>query len=146
MSIERGTDDQVPPSTPTVSIYQNSDYVAGILQQLFSQPLLVTEEREGSQRRNLGRRTSHGTRVAGEAKARWGFAGVSASGQYDYGLHADEESVVSDRSSANYLYSTAYYLHLVRNALKERRLLKWVTDPAAAADLTIINGGSSTSC
>lgn len=36
----------VPPAIPTVSIYQNSEHVSGILQQLFGEPLVTDQSRE----------------------------------------------------------------------------------------------------
>lgn len=36
------------PSAPIATIYQNSDQVAGILQQIFRQPLLTEESREST--------------------------------------------------------------------------------------------------
>ena len=36
------------PATPIATIYQNSDQIAGILQQIFRQPLITDETRDTS--------------------------------------------------------------------------------------------------
>lgn len=124
---------------PTVSIYQNPDHVAGILQQIFVAPLVVTETREG------GDETSES-----EASARQGGGGVKGSaslplvGKIDANVtgqgsrNAESGSVSTNRLSRNYEYSQAYYLYVVRNALRERGQLKNIT---CAKDTTGLQPG-----
>ena len=76
------------PATPIISIYQNPDHVAGILQQAYNTGLLTTENREQQNESTAG---STGTRKGGaevSAKAKLpgvGEASLGLSGGLDHG-------------------------------------------------------------
>lgn len=122
--------------TPTVSIYQNPDHVAGILQQVFVAPLVVAETREegadSTESKTAGKQAGAGIK---------GSASLPLVGKIDADLtgqrkgNTESGSVSTNRLSRNYEYSQAYYLYLVKNALRERGQLKTVARAAEADDL-----------
>lgn len=124
---------------PTVSIYQNPDHVAGILQQVFVAPLIVTETHDqgsdATQAENVDRQ------AGGELKA---TASLPLVGKIDADLtgqrtrNTETGSVSTTRLSRNYEYSQAYYLYVIRNTLRERGQLKTVT---VGEDATSLEAG-----
>lgn len=92
------------PDRLTVSIYQNPEYVSGILQQASSQPLVVEEVRE---------------RVARMAAG-------------DGNGNTEEPSM---RSSQSYKYSQALYLYAVKDKLRSRDELHYVSDSVQSRKL-----------
>ena len=122
--------------TPTVSIYQNPDHVAGILQQVFVAPLIVAETHEqgedASRAENVGKQAG-GTLAASASIPLVGKIDADLTGQR--ARNTEVGSVSTTRLSRNYEYSQAYYLYLIRNTLRERGQLKTVTAGSEAAGL-----------
>ncbi|MFJ4174691.1 hypothetical protein [Microbacterium sp. NPDC089696] len=106
--------------TPSATIYQNSDQVAGVLQQLFTQPLIVDETREvtaGAEdekavtaNASAGGEGGFDVPLLGALKVK-GAGGVAGSGSWT--------SNTGTASRQQYVYSQAYYLHLVRQQLAQ---------------------------
>lgn len=121
---------------PTISIYQNPDHVAGILQQIHSQPLVLSESRESG----VDASTSISTDRGGDAGIR---AGASVPGVGDASLHVggkggrttDTGEIASTRSVLNFEFSQAYYLYEVRNALRSHGDLKCIVGASDASGL-----------
>ena len=121
------TQDKSHPAitAPTVSIYQNSDHVSGILQQIFNMPL-VTSETIATHGSNTQKTQDEGT---GEVKANL-ETGLPGVGKVAFGAGVGgsnitgEESLAGHNTTRNYLYSQAYYLSAVRNELRNRNLIK----------------------
>ncbi|WP_156819449.1 DUF6414 family protein [Pseudonocardia sp. HH130630-07] len=118
---------------PTVSIYQNPDYVAGILQQIHFQPLVTDESRERGEGSSSADKTEGQAHVGGKVGAKIpivGDLGVEASGgrnrASDSSFRADEKTI------QNFKYSQAYYLAEVRNALRQRGLIRSVNSASEA--------------
>lgn len=121
---------------PTISIYQNPDHVAGILQQLHVAPLITGESREhgGSASEGNTRGTTAG--AGANAGARVPFLGALGLNAETERVWANESGLTnSNRTVQNFTYSQAYYLYVVRAALQERNLLRLVASAEDAKDL-----------
>lgn len=107
-----------PPPVPVATIYQNSDQVAGVLQQLFGQPLIVEEIRDSNS--TMSDDASISASGSGEGSIKVPFlkvAAVKAAGEL-----ASSGSWTSTSGTAarqQFVYSQAYYLHLVRQQLAD---------------------------
>lgn len=115
-------------STPVATIYQNSDQVAGILQQLFGQPLVVEESRENQSQAGHGNEDSTAGKLSGGAKTTLPFIGsfgVEASG--DLASTGSWTSTSGTAARQQFVYSQAYYLHLVRQRLADSGDLHRIT-------------------
>lgn len=125
-----------PERQPTISIYQNADYVASILQQLAHQPLVTDETREGSRDQTDGRETSLSVEGAGGASVKAPFAGsVDLELTGGAGSNKSKAIVTGDRTTQTFIYSQAYYLDVVRMMLERAKLLKRVNSFAEARSL-----------
>jgi hypothetical protein len=124
-------------SVPVATIYQNSDQVAGILQQLFGQPLIVEETRDTNSARGDEASVSTTASAAGTGGAKLPLIGgltVKAAG--DLGASGSWTSSTGTAARQQFVYSQAYYLHLVRQQLVETghlHSLHSVGDAAAIA-------------
>ena len=124
--------------TPTISIYQNPDHVAGILQQVYGQPLVEAEQRE--QRSESSKSKRRGRGATGSAKIRGSLPTIGAAeagfgGQLSRSM--EEAFGTASKVTQNFAYSQAYYLYLVRSALTERGQLKPLNNSADAAGLEV---------
>jgi len=125
--------DATSATRPTISIYQNPDHIAGILQQIYQAPLVVAESREhSSDRSDSERRDQSGTGGLSGSVSIPGLGGLGASVGGQRGRVAETGLAASSRLTQNFEYSQAYYLTLVRNHLREHNILKTVlgTDDA----------------
>ncbi|WP_404474208.1 hypothetical protein [Microbacterium aerolatum] len=107
-------------AAPVATIYQNSDQVAGVLQQLFTQPLIVDEMREMTAASEDEKAVSAKASTGGEARAKVPFLGalkVKAGGELSGS--GSWTSNTGTASRQQYVYSQAYYLHRVRQKLAE---------------------------
>ncbi len=130
----------ITPSVPVATIYQNSDQVAGILQQLFGQPLIVEEFRDSNATTGDNASASGSLSGLGEGKAKVPF--VSALTVRAGGELAAAGSWTSSTGTAarqQFVYSQAYYLHLVRQHLAAAGHLQPLT---TAEDARSISPGS----
>lgn len=124
--------------TPTISIYQNPDHVAGILQQVYGQPLVEGEQREQTTETTASKQKDR--TLTGDAKGRGGVPIIGAAeagfgGQMSRSLGEAQGS--ASRITQNFAYSQAYYLYLVRGALTERCQLKPLTTADDASTLGV---------
>lgn len=122
---------------PTIAIYQNPDHVAGILQQLHVAPLVTGESREHGVDGSSGDKTEvkgHGGGKAGVSVPLIGEVGFDASG--DLARMQESGLTTSTKTTQNFTYSQAYYLLVVRNALRRHGLLRTITSEADAAGLS----------
>lgn len=123
---------------PTVAIYQNPDHVAGILQQIYAAPLVVDETRE----RGSDESASRGSEWEARGGVKAGFAApfvgkINADAGGGYSHNSQKEIASNVKVVQNFAYSQAYYLFLVRDALRERGWLHNVTSYAEARDLSV---------
>ncbi|MDY0913664.1 DUF6414 family protein [Rathayibacter festucae] len=135
-----GTKKTVAPKAqiagPVATIYQNSDQIAGILQQIVRQPLITEETRDASSEsgRDKGAEASGGGQASGDAKAPLlGKLALSVTGSA--GLNASWTETTGTASRQQFVYSQAYYLHLVREHLQAQGHLNSLTTTAQAAQL-----------
>lgn len=117
----------VAPIPPTVTIYQHGEHVAGVVQQLFNRPLVVDEATETEATNSQGESRQHdgGGTASGEAKVPF-VGALSGEGTYGYQRGSEQAQSTTTRASQNFVYSQAYYLNVVRNALRECALLRTV--------------------
>ena len=110
--------DPLPPAVPVATVYQNSDQVAGVLQQLFGQPLIVEETRDSNFTAEDGATLTSSASASGEGGARIPIVGtfkVKAGG--DFAGAGSWTSTTGTAARQQFVYSQAYYLHLVRQHL-----------------------------
>ena len=122
--------------TPTIAIYQNSEHVAGLLQQLFAAPVVTDLITESGREDNStsATRGDGGTAAKGGLKAP-GVGHVELKVGGNVAASDLAGSVVNNKSVQNFKYSQAYYLSQVRNELISRKLLKSVEDASDARQL-----------
>lgn len=120
----------------TISIYQNPDHVAGLLQQMYVAPLVTSESHEQGEDRTSAEKDG-GVKRGGLKGA--GSVPFLGSIEADLGGErtrlAESGAAANTRLTRNYEYSQAYYLYILRNALLERQLLKTVSSSADAQGL-----------
>lgn len=134
--VEKNVDDASAPSDITVGIYQNSEHIAGVLQQLFAAPLVIGESRQTGADKTSGKTKQKGAQTEGS-----GSGGFSAVAKLRLGLTGEakwlnEEGLVTGtKTTQEFIYSQAYYLFIVYQALVERKLLHTINSAAEAEAL-----------
>ncbi|MEV8251667.1 hypothetical protein AB0O87_12190 [Microbacterium sp. NPDC076768] len=123
-----------PTGVPVATIYQNSDQVAGVLQQLFGQPLIVEETRDHTSTAGDDASVSSSGCVTGGGEAKVPFLGaLSVKATGDLAAAGSWTSSTGTAARQQYVYSQAYYLHLVRRHLAEVGQLHQLTSTEDAA-------------
>lgn len=123
---------------PTISIYQNPDHVDGLLQQAYQAPLITGEGREN--RREQTTQGETGGSGGGKAKVK---GSVPSLGSIEAGISADfnrrrqEGDIHVGATESSWVYTRAYYLHLVRAYLRNNGLLKAVAGKGDVAELQV---------
>jgi hypothetical protein len=105
-------------NNPTVSIYQNSEHVAGLVQQLFDAPLITEAIREDQNSTSNTGSVDGSLSVEADARLKVPFSG-SGGAQADLKGAGSRSKVVAtgSKSTQSFVYSQAYYLNTVRRAL-----------------------------
>lgn len=128
---------QVTPKVPTVTIYQNPDYVSGILQQLYREPLVTadTVENVTSAERASGLTVDGDGDVSGQM----GFFTNKAKIAGKIAAAADRTTTDSSsgKRTSRMEYTQAYYLHIVREFLRESDQLQIVNSLREAQSLQV---------
>lgn len=116
---------KIENNTPTVVVYQNPDFVSGLLQEIFKKGLLEYSEL------NEGSANERKTDTAGTANAKAdGGANIPFLGQagLDFGgdltrrhTHTNE---VSSTDRKKFVYSQSFFLDQVRTALRKRNHIR----------------------
>lgn len=132
-------EDQTPSATNksansyNLVIYQNSDFVAGLLQQVLGRGLPI-EEVMDAVTENVQKQALEGSgSTSGAANltlpgTTLGFTG-DASGNVNTSTGHDSRS--ENRSSQTWQFTQANYLHTVREQLASKNLVKSITTPAS---------------
>lgn len=103
---------------PTVSIYQNGEHVAGILQQAYRQPLLTEASTGASHGSSREKQRSRGIFGRGATKGSVPFAGGIEGGiGADYQGRDTDGASSEGTSTSTWKYTQSYYLYAVRDAL-----------------------------
>lgn len=89
----------------TIGIYQNSDHIAGLLQQLFAAPLVTGESRESARDEAADTTKQIQGRAKGAADAR-----LALVGKLGLGLAGDAEWLKKGRSSHRYKDDPEFHL------------------------------------
>lgn len=126
---------QVP--NPTVTIYQNPDHVSGILQQVYRSPLAKEDTTEGSGTNATTNNANLDGGIEGSGNLGWfgSKIGVASKLAVAAGTASTQSSVQTRRSV--WEYTQAYYLHIVRESLRQLGLLRTITSLADAKDLQV---------
>lgn len=134
----RTTVEGIPRVRPTVSIYQNPEHVAGILQQLHVSPLLVDESREQGSTETTSEKAETKGRAGVKADARLpGVGGLSVDVSGDRGATLDDGLKAESKTVQKFTYSQAYYLFEVRNALWRRSQVRTVSGVREAEQIEV---------
>lgn len=131
------TSETVPGGSPTISIYQDALYVEGLLQQLGKG--LATDASQADNYQDT-RKTNTGQTGGGDLGADVkvpGFGGVKANVKLSGTDGSAAEGVVGQKTTRNFKYTSALYLHEVRQDLRRAGLLKTITAHAQIDDLAI---------
>ncbi|WP_422388963.1 DUF6414 family protein [Janibacter alittae] len=124
------------PLPPTVSIYQNPDYVEGILQQTYGQPLLTEFANEArSEHGNSQDTTAGGKAKVGLAAKFPGLFAGDAAVEADYERRLGSQQLTGSTATSRAHYTQPYYLHVVRSVLGQTGLIQDVKGRADAANL-----------
>jgi hypothetical protein len=124
------------PGAPIATIYQNSDQVAGILQQIVRQPLLTEESREITAEGGNDTTAEGSATGKGSGKARLPFfGGVEVGAEAQASLSSSWTQTTGTASRQQFVYSQAYNLHLVRQFLEQEALLTRLTSAEQAEGL-----------
>ncbi|WP_298591602.1 hypothetical protein [uncultured Kocuria sp.] len=120
-----------------MTIYQNPDHVSGILQQLYRLPLAKgdTVEGSGTHERTVDRKAEG----SGEAKSKFGLFGIGADAAARLGSAVGDSSLdsTSGKTTSVWEYTQAYYLHIVRETLRENGLLRSISCLSDAKGLEV---------
>lgn len=123
---------------PVVSIYQNPDHVAGLVQQIFNAPLVTGLVVDSDQMDEATKNTSVGADLEGSGKAAAPVLGQLVARFGGKGEHTSGTAITTtSRSSQSFVYSQAYYLNLIRQELSERELLVNLTSDAAVNKMQV---------
>jgi len=125
---------------PVLSVYQNPEHVAGLVQQIFNAPLVTTVVVDTDQTDEAKKDTE----VAASAEAKGDLkipftGGLEAQVGANVSRSTGTAITTSSRSSQSFVYSQAYYLDLVRHALRDQGLL---TDLSGVAAIDAMEVGS----
>jgi len=125
------------PMTPTVTIYQNPDYVSGILQQLYRQPLVTgdTVEEGGSKEQSVTQNVEGSGSIKGSVG--WFGSGAEVAGKLAAAAGNAAKDATSGKRTSIWEYTQAYYLHIVRESLRGFGLLKPVNNLSEASALRV---------
>lgn len=124
------------PKRPIATIYQNSDQVAGILQQIARQPLLTEESRELTAGEGVDTSATGGVSGQGTGKVKIPLVGGGDLGaEANASLASSWTQTTGTASRQQFVYSQAYNLHLVRHFLEEASLLTSLTETSQAEKL-----------
>lgn len=120
----------------TVGIYQNSDHIAGLLQQLFAAPLVIGESRESARDKtdDTAKKLQGRAEGTGEAKASF-LAKLGGGLAGDAEWLKREGLAAGTKTTQNFTYSQAYYLFIVYQELAARGLLRTIESASDAKKL-----------
>ncbi|NYJ76493.1 DUF6414 family protein [Allobranchiibius huperziae] len=119
-----------------MSIYQNPDYVEGILQQTYGQPLLTEFGNEMRDEGDESKDTTKGGKAKTGVTARFpGLFGGEATAEADYENRLGQRHTTGTTATSRAHYTQPYYLHVVRSALRQAGLIQDVAGRTAAASL-----------
>lgn len=126
------------PPTLTIALYQNGDYVSGLLQQAYERGLLRRHTHEHEQGSAATEGRDSGTDVSLGVGADVPFL---AKAQVEIGhgrkRQVGGETRQEDRVTSSFEYTEAHYLHIVRRHLREVGVLHHVTSATDAQGVTI---------
>ncbi|WP_290280112.1 DUF6414 family protein [Corynebacterium faecale] len=129
----------LPPNQPrpTVIVYQNADFVSGLLQELYQIGILETAETdftsiaaESSGSSGKGRGS-----IGGVFSFLFGKSEMRAEGEYVQEQAKNDENAVENRKK--FVYSQAFYMDRVRAALRGRRQVRVIDSVEEAESIKI---------
>ena len=124
------------PLPPTVSIYQNPDYVEGILQQTYGQPLFTEFSSESRSEQQDSQGTTKGGKATMGLAAKFpGLFAGDAAVEADYEKRLGSQQNAGSTATSRARYTQPYYLHVARSVLRQTGLIRDVRGGDDAANL-----------
>lgn len=132
-----GRPTKAPVPVPTVTLYQNGDHISGILQQLYRQPLAKqdTTEDGNSHESASSLRTEGGTHATG--KVGWFGTGAEVGAKLAAAADATAKDARAGKRTSVWEYTQAYYLHTVKESLRNAGMLRSVSALSEARELQV---------
>lgn len=130
-------DKNITPIKPTITIYQDPSYIEGILQQ--RNVGLITDSSDALEiqaKRNVTESTEGGGGFDVNVRLP-GVGGVGANASVSGGDERASEDVTGQTRTSSFKYTSAFYLHHVRQSLSSDGLLKTVSSAADVRHLRI---------
>lgn len=132
--MNKPTDDNSPLSpAPTVVVYQNADFVSGLLQEIYKAGLLQTSDIENSSTTGSRSESDKSLKAGAEANVLPWPISLGAQGGYEH--HKDNSEEVAATRHNKFVYSQEYYLDHVRSELRRQELITRIHDAQDASDL-----------
>lgn len=134
--MDNPTADKAPlPPSPTVVVYQNADFVSGLLQEIYKAGLLQTADIENSSTTGSKRKAEKSVKADTKATVLPWMIGLSAQG--GYGHHQDNNEEIAATHHNKFVYSQEYYLDHVRTRLRQEGLVTRLHGLQDASDLYV---------
>lgn len=127
---------EVEHRLPRSIVYQNPDFVAAMLQEIYRVGLLESSDRDYTSTSGSSRDTDTAGGGSGSLKASvpgLGSAELGASGERTVRQARQDDLTAADRS--RFVYSQAYYLDSVYRELQDRQQISTIESNASAAGL-----------
>ncbi|AGG65878.1 DUF6414 family protein [Corynebacterium callunae] len=124
--------------TPTVVVYQNADFVSGLLQEIYQVGILEATETDIASTASKSSESSNKADASGEGRFNLPFfskANLKVAGEYARAQAENDGSMASDRRK--FVYSQAYYMDRVRNALRASEQVRTVTSLMDAESIRV---------
>lgn len=124
--------------TPTVIIYQNADFVLGLLQEIYQVGILESTESDIASTASKSSGSSGKADISGGGKLSLPFVGnadLKANGEHIREQAKNDENAAADRRK--FVYSQAYYMDRVRNGLRAYNQVRPVKSLADAESIKV---------
>ncbi|XKH55533.1 hypothetical protein LG293_09675 [Citricoccus nitrophenolicus] len=124
-------------ANPTVTIYQNPDHVSGILQQVFRSPLAREGTVEGAGGQETSTTLSAEGGVEGNANLGWLGSKFGVASKLAAAANNASTSTSAETRTSVWEYTQAFYLHIVRESLRDGGSLRSIASLADAQALKV---------
>lgn len=124
--------------TPTVIVYQNADFVSGLLQEIYQVGILEATETDIASTASKSSGSSSKADVSGGGRLNLPFVGkadLKATGGHVREQAKNDENAAADRRK--FVYSQAYYMDRVRDGLRTYKQVRPVQSLADAESIRV---------
>lgn len=123
------------PSLPTVAIYQNADFVSGIIQEIYKAGLLEATEFENNSTTGKGDGSEKQAAIAAKANVFPWLTNLGAQGSYTHSQSNSEE--VATTRHQKFVYSQEFFLDQARSELRRQELITRVENSESASEFQV---------